>query len=116
LVFLRRRKKAPSKGGVVIVEFTIDNTGHAVWPRAVEAAELGFGEALMADIEANKFIPPRLNAKATTILTELRNPNPWIFDADRLDATVVAKTTLARGAFFCGDRIVFPAKRWWSFM
>ncbi len=100
------------KTGFAIVEFTIDNTGHVMMPRVVEATEPEFGEALMADIEANEFLPPRFNGKAKSILTkqryefrgeaglsdqekmilaELKKPESWIFEADKLDAPLVAK-------------------------
>ncbi len=60
------------KTGQALVQFTIDTTGQVMLPQILEATDPAFGEALVADIEANEFLPPRFNGKAKSILTKQR--------------------------------------------
>ena len=94
------------KDGSAEVLFTIDYAGKAILGSAVKASDPAFAKALLADIEANEFLPPRVNGKpklsqaklphtfragfgldatAREILTELRKPLPSLTRADQLD-------------------------------
>lgn len=94
------------KEGNAEILFTIEYSGKAILASVVSATDPAFAKALMADIEANEFLPPRINgqpklaqaqlrysfnstagldAAAREILAELRKPMPGIPTADLLD-------------------------------
>ena len=108
------------KEGVAEVQFTIAYGGKAILASVVSASDPAFGKALIADIEANEFLPPRVNgqprlaqarlrynfngaagldAPARQLLAELRKPMPAIARADQLDK----KPALARQ-----DPLIYP--------
>lgn len=97
--------------GTAEVEFTIMYSGRAILASVVNASDPAFAKALLADIEANEFLPPRVNGQpkptqgqirysfngtagldpaARQILAELRKPMPGIPDANLLDKKPVA--------------------------
>ncbi len=99
------------KEGHAEVEFTIEYSGKAILASVVNASDPAFAKALIADVEANEFLPPRVNgqprlaqaqlrysfngnagldATAREILAELRKPMPAIAHADLLDKKPVA--------------------------
>jgi TonB family protein len=94
------------KEGTAEVQFTIEYSGKAILASVVNASDPAFAKALLADIEANEFLPPRINGQpklaqaqlrysfngtagldpaARQILAELRKPMPGIPHADLLD-------------------------------
>jgi len=94
------------KEGSAEVLFTIDYAGKAILASVSNASDPAFAKALLADVEANEFLPPRVNGKpklsqaklphtfrpgqgldanAREILAELRKPMPAISRADQLD-------------------------------
>ncbi|ATC63496.1 hypothetical protein CMV30_05735 [Nibricoccus aquaticus] len=94
------------KEGSAEIQFTIEYSGKAILASVVSATDPAFAKALLADIEANEFLPPRVNGQpklaqaqlrysfnstagldpaARLILTELRKPMPGIPHADLLD-------------------------------
>jgi TonB family protein len=94
------------KEGSAEVQFTIEYSGKAILASVVTATDPAFAKALLADIEANEFLPPRINGQpklaqaqlrysfnssagldvaARQILAELRKPMPAIPLADQLD-------------------------------
>jgi TonB family protein len=95
-----------NKTGSAEVQFTVEYSGRAIMVRKVDASDDLFAKALMADVESNEFIPPRVNGepRLTTgklrfafngdpgldaiqksILTELRKPKPAIVSVKELD-------------------------------
>ncbi len=96
-----------NKSGFAEVQFTVDYSGRAIMVRKKDASDEAFAKALMADIESNEFIPPRINgeprlatstqrfqfsgdstmtdATQKAVLAELRKPNPKILSAKELD-------------------------------
>ena len=99
------------KEGSAEVEFTIEYSGRAILASVVTTTDPAFAKALLADIEANEFLPPRINGQprlaqaqlrysfnstagldptARQILAELRKPMPAIPHADQLDKKPVA--------------------------
>lgn len=94
------------KEGSAEIQFTIEYSGKAILASVVSASDPAFAKALLADIEANEFLPPRVNGQpklaqaqlrysfnstagldpaARQILAELRKPMPAIPRADQLD-------------------------------
>lgn len=94
------------KEGTAEIQFTIEYSGKAILSSMVSASDPAFAKALLADIEANEFLPPRVNGQpklaqgqlrysfngtagldpaARLILAELRKPMPAIPHADQLD-------------------------------
>lgn len=94
------------KEGSAEVLFTIDYAGKAILASVSNTSDPAFAKALLADIEANEFLPPRVNGKpklsqaklphsfrpgagldanAREILAELRKPMPSLARADQLD-------------------------------
>jgi TonB family protein len=94
------------KAGTAEVEFTVEYSGRAILTAVVDASDPAFAKALLADVEANEFLPLRMNGlpkltpaqirhsfdstagldpTARQILTELRKPMPAIAHADQLD-------------------------------
>jgi TonB family protein len=94
------------KEGTAEVQFTIEYSGKAILASVMNATDPGFAKALLADIEANEFLPPRVNGQpklaqaqlrysfnstagmdptARQILAELRKPMPAIPAVDQLD-------------------------------
>ncbi len=94
------------KEGHAEVQFTIEYSGKAILASVVSASDPAFAKALLADIEANEFLPPRVNGQprlaqaqlrfsfngtagldsaARQVLAELRKPMPAIPHADLLD-------------------------------
>lgn len=88
------------------VEFTVEYSGRAVLASVANATDPAFAKALIADIEANEFIPPRINGqprispaivryvfnstagldeRARQILAELRKPRPNLASENQLD-------------------------------
>lgn len=93
------------KSGSAEVRFTVDSSGRPLFVSAT-GSEPAFARALLADIESNEFMPPRVNGKPQTvtarfrypfngeagldplarqILEELRKPAPSIVSVDQLD-------------------------------
>ena len=96
------------KTGWAEVQFTVEYSGRAILIRKTDASDEGFAKALMADIESNEFILPRVNGEprlatskqrfvfsgeasfdrdpvAKSVLTELRKPKPAIVSVKELD-------------------------------
>jgi TonB family protein len=91
--------------GSAEVQFTVEYSGRAIFASVTKSTAPEFGKALVAEIESNEFIPPRVNgqpklsqaayshafktaaldATAREILAELRKPMPAIAAADTLD-------------------------------
>jgi TonB family protein len=92
--------------GSAEVQFTVEYAGRAIFASVVKSTAPEFGKALLAEIESNEFIPPRVNGQpklsqasysytfraatnldpvAREILAELRKPMPAIAAADTLD-------------------------------
>jgi TonB family protein len=92
--------------GTAEVQFMIEYSGRAILASVVNASDPAFAKALLADIEANEFLPPRVNGQpkltqgqirysfnstagldpaARQILAELRKPMPGIPHADSID-------------------------------
>ncbi len=88
------------------VEFTVEYSGRAVLASVSSASDPAFAKALIADIEANEFIPPRINGlprispavlryafnstagldeRSREILAELRKPRPNLASENQLD-------------------------------
>ncbi len=99
------------KTGWAEVRFMVDYSGRAVMTCVSSASNAPFGHALLADIEANEFIPPRINGKPQLtlsgdrfifegeaqldpnekrVLAELRQAIPTIISARELDKPLVA--------------------------
>jgi len=99
------------KTGWAEVRFMVDYSGRAVMTCVASSSGPSFGHALLADVEANEFIPPRTNGKPTLTLTgerfifegeaqldpgqkrvlaELRQAIPTITAAAELDKPLVA--------------------------
>ncbi len=99
------------KTGWAEVRFMVDYSGRAVMTCVSSSSSPSFGHALLADIEANEFIPPRVNGKPTLTLTgerfifegeaqldpsekrvlaELRQTIPTIISAKELDKPLAA--------------------------
>jgi TonB family protein len=96
--------------GIAEVQFTVEYSGRAIFTSVVKATDPAFGKALVAEIEGNEFIPPRVNGqpklsqavfsysfkvatgldpRAREILAELKKPMPAIPHADTLDKVPV---------------------------
>jgi TonB family protein len=94
------------KTGWAEIRFTVEPSGKAIFASVTGSSDPAFAKALLADIEANEFMAPRVNGKpkmtasklrhafngeasldplAKTILAELRKPKPAIVAADQLD-------------------------------
>ena len=99
------------KTGWAEVRFMVDYSGRAVMTCVSSASSPAFGHALLADIESNEFIPPRVNGKPTLtlageryifdgeaqfdanekrVLSELRQPIPTVVPARELDKPLSA--------------------------
>lgn len=94
------------KAGWAEVRFMVDYSGRAVMTTIAESSNPVFGHSLLAEIEANEFMPPRMNGQPQISLTgqrytfeegalepsdrriliELRKPTPDIVPAGELDA------------------------------
>jgi TonB family protein len=66
------------KTGWAEVRFMVDYSGRAVMTCVSSSSSPAFGHALLADIESNEFIPPRVNGKPTLTLTGER----FIFEGE----------------------------------
>jgi TonB family protein len=94
------------RAGWAEITFTVDYSGRAILASPTGSSDRAFAQALMADIDAIEFIPPRRNgqpmmtltkerfdfpaqpavdAVAREILTELRKPKPAIVPIEELD-------------------------------
>jgi TonB family protein len=95
--------------GAAEVQFMVEYSGKAILPAIVGATDPAFAQALLAEIEANEFLPLRVNgqprltpaqikfsfttkldAVAKQVLGELRKPLPALPYADQLDKRPVA--------------------------
>lgn len=95
------------KKGWAEVRFMVDYSGRPVMTTIAGSSDPVFGYALMADVEANEFMPPRVNgqpqialsgvrhtfdgetnldASEKRVLAELKKPKPAILSAKELDA------------------------------
>lgn len=98
------------KTGSAEVRFMVDYSGRPVMTSVTSATTPAFGQALLADVESNEFMPPRINGKPQLtlsgqrysfngeagldpsekrILAELRRPKPAIVPAGELDKPLV---------------------------
>jgi len=94
------------KTGTAEVRFMVDYSGRPVMTTIAEATNPVFGRALLAEVESNEFMPPRVNGQPQISLTgqrytfdeanldpaekrvlaELRKPNPAFPSARELDS------------------------------
>lgn len=95
------------KSGWAEVRFMVDYSGKPVMTTVAGASDRVFGRSLLAEIEANEFMPPRVNGQPQVtlsgqryafeaeanldpaekrVLAELRKPTPAILPATELDA------------------------------
>ncbi|HEU5080242.1 MAG TPA: energy transducer TonB [Opitutaceae bacterium] len=96
--------------GSAEVRFMVDYSGRPVMTSILNATNPAFGQALLADIESNEFMPPRVNGKPQLtlsgqkyifdgeasldptekrLLAELRKPMPAIVSVRELDKPLV---------------------------
>jgi TonB family protein len=94
------------KEGTAEIQFTIEYSGRAILSSSSSKSDPAFAKALLADVEANEFLPPRINGQpklaqaqirysfnstagldpnARQILAELRKLMPAIPRAEELD-------------------------------
>ena len=99
------------KTGWAEVRFMVDYAGNPTMPAVAGTNDPAFGAALLADVESNEFMPPRMNGQPQIalssvryefsgeaslepadkrVLAELKKPKPAIPTAQELDAPLKA--------------------------
>lgn len=98
------------KTGWAEIRFMVDYSGRPVMTTIAESSEPAFGYALMADVEANEFMPPRVNGQPQIALSAIRHNFEGEASLDPAEKRVLAELKKAKPALVPAKELDVPLK------
>jgi TonB family protein len=98
------------RSGWAEVRFSVDYSGRPVLTSIASKSELAFGYALLADIESNEFMPPRVNGQPTLTLSGVRHTFDGEASLDASEKRILAELKKIKPAFLGPKELDAPLK------